>query len=118
MRQVHVVLAPVGSDDAGDLVGQAGAEVVDLAVVDVEALVVARDQLEGEALAHPGLHVGAPRGLGGPVLVGEVAQGQGSVRGQLGHPRQDGVRGGAGTEVAGRDEVDLVGGTGLRDLDE
>ena len=47
-RKVHVVLAAVGSHDSRDLVRQAGTEVVDVAFVDVQALVIARHELERE----------------------------------------------------------------------
>ena len=45
--EVHVVLAAVGSDDARNLVWQARAEVVDLGIINVEGVVVSREQFEG-----------------------------------------------------------------------
>ena len=58
LREVHVVLAAVRTDDARDLIREARAEVVDLTVVDVEAVVVPGDQLEREPLADVTLDVG------------------------------------------------------------
>jgi hypothetical protein len=76
---VDVPLASVGADDAGQLVGQAGRVVVDVAVGTV-ALVVADDELERVAGAYAGGDEVAPRLLGRCGSVGEVPQRQGQVR--------------------------------------
>ena len=106
-REVHHVLAAVGPADARNLVGKTGTEVVDVAVVVVLTLVVARDQLEREPFTNALLDVVAPLIRGGGVAVGEVTEREVSIGISASNLVEHTGGVGTGAVVASGGQVDL-----------
>ncbi len=109
LRQVHVVLAPVGPHDPGTWLGRQALKSLMSPSLTSRLSWLPEMNWKGNPSPYSRLHIGAPRGLGDDVPVREIAQGQGGVRCQRRHSSQDRIGGSAGSKVTRRDKVDLVG---------